>query len=228
VRSVFVTVSGRRYPVPLIASREEWDALNESVITSDIPQAAFVFAGQLGLWPTPVTSANVISVNAKVRVVDLAVADLTSQSVSITNGGTTVTGSGTTWRRGLAGFYIRVAPNSSSDTTSGDGQWYEISSVVSTTSLTLVRAYNGPTVAAGVALIGQMPLLPDSFHDMPWHAAAATYWAKETDARALYHEEKRKELLALLIAGWSNPTTSLVLDSGEDFEPIDPNLTISL
>lgn len=229
VRSVYVTISSTRYVPKPSPSRQHWDNLNLSSFTSDVPEWYFIYNGQLGLWPTPATSSNTISINAKIRVIDLSVADYaTGTIVSIANGATTVTGSGTTWTAQMTGRYIRITYSDTANT--GDGEWYEIASVTSTTVLELTRAYGGTTIAAGSAAynIGQMPLLPEAFHDMPWQMAASTYWAKEGDARAAYYKGLHDENLGLLIKNWSNPTTEMVLDDGEDQQIINPNLTIQL
>lgn len=230
VRSIYVTIGTTRYTPKLSPSRDHWDRLNLSTFTSDIPEWYFVYNGQVGLWPTPASSSNVITLNTKIRVIDLSVADLTSQTVTITTATTTVTGSGTTWRRGLTGFWLQVPLNSSSDTTSGDSEWYEINSVASTTSLSLVRAYNGPTVTSNTGtIIGQMPVLPEEFHDTPWKYAAYKYWLKEKDKmRSEDFKASYIEDVGLLNSIWSAPTTDMVVDDGRDFNIINPNLTISI
>ncbi len=228
VESVFVTVSSTRYNPKPAPSREFWDELHYSTVTSDTPEYWFQYNGQLGLWPRPSTASNVISINGKIKVIDLANADLTSQTVSITTATAAVTGSGTSWRRGLVGSWLKVTPNTSSDTTSGDAEWYEISAVGSTTAITLVRTYNGGTVTSGTATIGQAPLLPEAFHDLPWRYAAADYWSKEDDDRYDRFQKRYEADLASLISTWSSANTNMVLDDGSDHELVNPNLTPSL
>ena len=228
VESVFVTVSSQRYTPKILHSREEWDLINGSVVTSDIPEYAFVYNGEIGLYPTPASSSNVVTVNGKVRVIDLINADLTAQQVAITTATTAVVGTGTSWRRGITGSWMRIALNSSSDTTSGDHEWYEISAVGSTTAITLVRTYNGGTVAVGVATIGQMPLTPSFAHEMPVYSAAATYWysngnSVKGDNFMKIHDRKRKAL-----DNYSSAVSDPVLWDGEDENVINPNLTVNL
>lgn len=228
IESVYVTVSSIRYPAKLLHSREDWDRVNENTYNSDIPQYAFVYNGELGLFPIPASAGNTITINGKIRVVDLLNADLTGQSVSITTATAAVTGSGTTWRRGLVGSWMRITGNTSSDTTSGDHEWYEISAVGSTTTITLVRTYNGGTVTAGTAVIGQMPLLPEFAHDAPMYHAASTYWymngnAEKGDRFGRMHERKVKAL-----DNYTSGVSDLVLDDGSDYGMVNPNLTVTL
>lgn len=229
VKSVAVIVSSQRHTPKPAPSREFWDELNFSSTTSDIPEYWFVFNGQLGLWPIPASSSNTINVNQKSRVIDLSVADYTTGTiVTATNGGTAVVGSGTSWNASMVGRFIRITHSDAANV--GDGVWYEIASVTDTTHLALTRAYGGTSIAAGSATytIGQMPLLPEAFHEMPWLKAASIYWSKENDSRAAQYGKEYNELLATLVGSQSNQTTDMVIDGGEETGLINPNLTISL
>lgn len=239
VREIAVIVSSKRYVPRQAPDRAFWDKLNLSQFTSDIPEYYFVFAGQLGLWPTPATAGNTINVTQKTRVIDLSLADYTTGSiVSITNGATAVVGSGTIWTSQMVGQYIRITYSDTANT--GDGQWYEIAGVSSATALTLVRAYGGTTIAAGSASykIGQMPLLPESFHDLPWLYATGMYWQKEADKRGdkmlqshgSFGEFGRPASgrIKQLVDTWSSPNTDMVIDDGEDRGILNPNLTVTL
>lgn len=230
VRGVSVLPVGStiRYTPVLVPDRRRWDELNLVPFTSDIPEYYFVFAGQIGLWPTPTSTGNTISVIQKTKPIDLSIADITGTTVStIANGDTAMTVSGglTTL---MAGMWIRITYTGAANT--GDGQWYEIAGIGSATTLTLVRAYGGTTIAAGTAActIGQVPLLPEAFHDTPWKLSAATYWAKEADKRSDFYQKQHDDDLAELIRTWSSPTTDFVIEYGETKDIINPNLTISI
>lgn len=231
VREVSVIPNGdtTRYTPRLSPSAEHWDQLNLTSFTSDTPVWYFVRDGKIGLWPTPASTGNTIYITQKTRVIDLSVADLTSPTVaSIANGATTLTVSaGLTTL--MAGQWIRVTYTGAANT--GDGVWYEIASITSSTVLELVRKYGGTTISAGTAActISQMPLLPESFHDMIWKGAAAEYWAREGDAkRTQLYEGQYVNSKKELEKTWSSPTTSMVIDDGRPDEIINPNLTISL
>lgn len=240
VREIAVIVSSKRYTPRMSPDRNHWDKLNQSAITSDIPQWWFTFAGQLGLWPTPITAGNTINVTQKTRVIDLSAADYTTGTiVSVASGGTAVVGSGTAWTAQMVGRYIRITYVDTANT--GDGVWYEISAVTDATHLTLTRAYGGTAIAAGSAAytIGQMPLLPEAYHDLPWIYAAGNYWMKEADDRGDKFMAQHGTFgengslptgrIATLVKNWSSPNTDMVLDDGRDQDTIEnPNLTISL
>lgn len=229
VESVFVTVSTFRYTPKLINSREQWDILNQSTYTSDFPEYAYVYNGELGLWPVPATSANVVTVNGKIKVTDLNTADITSTTITtLANASQALTVSaGLTTQMG--GFWIR--PTFSTVANTGDGQWYEIGSVASATAATLVRPYGGASIAAGTAAstISQMMILPEPFHDLPIWKAAATYWAlNRDDAREAQYTKRYDEALKAMLTQYDSLITDPVVDDGIQRIMLNPNLTVFL
>lgn len=228
VESVFVTVGSTRHNPKPAPSRAFWDELHYSVQTSDIPQYWFIYNGQIGLWPKPASSSNVISINGKIRVIDLNTADITSSTITtLANGGTALTVSaGLTTQ--MTGWWVR--PTYSTTANTGDGMWYELASVTNATTATLVRGYGGNSISVGTAActIAQMPLLPEAFQDLPELYASQRYWAKEKDSR-------KDDFKAMVVQGVQDLFTaygfndlSMVVDDGEDRSLLNPNLTISL
>jgi len=231
VESVFVTVGGTRYSPDPAPSRKFWDDLHYSTQTSDIPEYWFIYNGQIGLWPRPSTAGNTISINGKIKAIDLSSADYTTGSVTdVTNGDETVTGSGTTWTYPMTGRYLRVTYDDGTD--AGDGVWYEISSVTNTTTIELVRKYGGTSIASGSQgyTIGQMPLLPEAFHDLPEIYGAYRYWSKEKDTvRSTEFKSMLADGLTTLFDNYGLTDLSMVVDDGEDDNIIiNPNLTLTL
>lgn len=229
VESVFVTVSSTRYTPKPAPSREFWDQLHYSVQTSDTPEYWYAYNGQLGLWPRPATSSNVISINGRVRVIDLNTADDTTRTITtLANGSAALTVSAGLTDQ-MVGFWIR--PTFSTTDNTGDGQWYEIAGYTSATIGTLVRNYGGNSIAAGTAActIAQMPLLPETFHDTPVYKAAATYWYRAGErAKGDAYMETHKSQLAELLLQWSDRSTNMVLDDGDDTPIGNPNLFVTL
>lgn len=228
VESVFVTVGGTRYNPKPAPNREFWDKLHYNTYTSDIPQYWFVFDGQLGLWPQSASSSNTISMNCKIRVIDLNIADITSTTITtLANGSQSLTVSGGLTTQ-MAGFWIR--PTFSTTTNTGDGQWYELSSVTNATTATLVRKYGGTSISAGSAActIGQIPILPEAFQHLPATYGAYRYWLKEKDDRANNFKEMLLEDVGEMFTSYGFNNLSMVLDDGREAFILNPNLTISL
>lgn len=239
--SVIPTGSTIRYTPRAVASREQWDQLNLRAFVSDIPEWYYPFNGQIGLWPTPASTGNTIYVTQKTRVIDLSMPDYTMGNiVSIANGASAVVGSGTTWTNQMVGRWISITLADTANT--GDGMWYEIAAVPSTTTLTLVRAYGSNSISAGSAAytIGQVGLLPEGFQDMPWMYAAGEYWQKEADndGRAKFFLDQHGKpaqgnypatgYVRDLIVAYSSDSSDMVLDHGVEKPEINPNLLISL
>lgn len=227
VREIAVVPTGSttRYVPKLSPSREHWDQLNLSVVSSNIPEWYFVFAGKLGLWPTPVSAGNTIFVHQKCRVIDLQFADYTTGTITTAAsvaGLTTLTGSGTTFTAQMVGRQIQIAGT-------GDLEWYEIGGFVSTTAITLVRTISADFATQTNALtIGQMGLLPEDFQDTPWKKASQIYWEKEADKRSASFMNGYNADILDLIHTWSAATTDMVIEDGREARIINPNLTINL
>lgn len=220
LKDITITVGVLRWTMTEVRTREEWDNLNVFPYYASIPSKFFIYpggdrGGQIGIWPIPSTTGNVITFNYKFRVPDLSVADYTTPgTVSVSNGSTAVTGSGTSWtvtpNQQLESRWIQFAPTASSSTT-GDGLWYQIASVNSATSITLYQPYQGTTVTSSPAAsytIGQMPLIAEDFQDMLVWKALTYYFSsivdnpkKREEFKQVYDEKLR------LLADYSGTNT---------------------
>lgn len=109
----------------------------------------------------------------------------TAVTIGTEDGGSIITGAGTSWTTGMAGRYIKITDTSAAN--GGDGFWYEIDSVLSTTVLTLTKQYSGSAIAAGSAIytMGQMSVIPEAYDIAPVYRSAALYWTdKSNNAKA--------------------------------------------
>jgi hypothetical protein len=100
--------------------------------------------------------------------------------VSNTVQSTTITGSGTGWLANyltVAGSVLNLNLWLRITAPAGDGNWYQISSIQSATSLTLVNPYQGGTVTGASYTIGQMPLLLEDFHNLVVYQPLITYFS---------------------------------------------------
>ena len=202
VRNVTVTIGSTRYTPIEVKTREEWDYLNQSTTESNTPEYYFVGDGKVGFYPTPSSAtSNAITANLLQGHKDLSIADYTAGTITTTSG-TTITGSGTTWTSQMAGRWIQITPSDTANT--GDGEWYEISSVTSSTVLELVSPYLGTAISAGSAayIIGQTSIIPSDFQMLSVHYALEQYFSyiqPEKDRAALAKENFAEGLRALQI-----------------------------
>lgn len=174
-----VAVGTTTHTLKEVPSRTYWDTLNESTFSSNIPEYFYPFAGEIGIWPIPSTgSANVITYSYKKGFRDLSIADYTTgQILTATNGSTIIVGTSTSWTPKMNGRSLRVTNSDATNT--GDGVWYEISSVTNGTTLVLEREYSGPSITSGTAVytIGELYPLPEDFHALPIYRAAEIYYS---------------------------------------------------
>lgn len=222
--NVTVQIGGILYQPREVATRGQFDALNVISFQNDYPQYYYIYNGQLLLWPTPASSANTITEHYKIRLRELSAVDVTTGTVSVTTATTTVTGSGTSWTTNMADRWIQV-PLTTSNTTSGDDQWYQILSVQSATSLTLKNAYQGSTVAGGTYIIGEVPILPEDYQDLPLYRACYVYYTaiNQNPEQAKFFKTLYDEGYARLEAEFGSKTSGVGL-TPLDAAVINPNL----
>lgn len=214
--NITVTIGSVVWQPKECPTRQDWDALNVQTFYNDFPLYFFVYNGQVGIWPIPSSNSNVITMNYKTRIVDLSMADVTqatnSTTVSITTNTTTVTASGATFLNWMANQWIRI-PYTSTNSTSGDNQWYQIASVTDSTHLTLMNQYTGGTVTAASFTIGQVSILPEDYQDLPLFRMGMVYYstrlmdnARYTMYKGLYETGEEK-----LMEEYGSKTSSIIL-----------------
>lgn len=144
--------------------------------------------------------------------------------LSYTQAGNVVSGSGTSWTTNMAGRWLNI-PQTTSNTTSGDDEWYQILSVQSTTSLTLFNDYQGQSTSTASYLIGETPLLPEDYQDLALWRALWIYYTS-----IVPNPGQAKGYLDLYTAGveildyeFGSKTTSPVLTS-PNAPVFNPNL----
>lgn len=224
--SLTVTNGSFTYTPILITDRREWDVLNTVAVYSDIPQYYFIFGNQVKIYPIPSSStSNAITYIYHKIFKDLSIADYTTGTItSIANGASAVVGSGTTWTTKMAGRFIRFTDSDTANT--GDGYWYEIASIDSTTTLTLDLLYNGTSIAVGTATyaIGQISHIPEEFQILPIYKAAQIYYTsiKPESDRAKLYETLYNDGLVDMTRMYSSRSTSPVITS-TDVEMKNPN-----
>lgn len=217
--NVYVNIGNIRYQLREAPTRQFWDSLNFVPYTSDIPQYYYIFNKQLLMFPAPSSSGNTITYVYKIRLRDLSQADYTTGTVTLTNGASTITGAGTTFIQDMAGRWIYATPPT------GDGNWYEIASYTSATSMTLVNQYQGVTASSIATLIGEMPLLPEDYQDLPVYRACSIYYTTRVPDpnRAQLFKNLYEEGFAKLDAEFGSKSWSVAI-TPNDTEVINPNL----
>lgn len=121
-------------------------------------------------------------------------------TVSVSNGSMAITGTGTsfipTTNQQLESRWIMFPQPT------GDGLWYQIQNISSTTGITLYQPYQGITITNTPGfIIGQMPLIAEDFQDMLPHKVLQYYFSSLVDNPKKAEEferiyDKKLELLS--------------------------------
>lgn len=209
-----------------VSTRKAFDALNVIPFVNNFPQFYYIWNNQLLIWPTPADSGDPITINYKRRIKDLSQADYSTGTVTVTNASTAVTSSGAAFTQNMVNRWLNV-PSTTSDATSGDDEWYQIAAVPTATTLTLYNQYQGGTatsVATGY-VIGEVPILPEDFQDLPLYRALEIYHTsivKDTD-KAKYYKSLYDEGYARLDAEFGSKTAGVGLNP-TNMSVVSPNL----
>lgn len=190
IMDLYVTVGSTVYSPIAVEDATLWKRILQSQLgTGDRTLFYYRQGSTVLLTPTPGSNGNTITIRTRRNVVDLRNADYTTGTVSATLASTGIVGVGTTFTANMVGRYINL--------TSGDGEWYEISAFTDTTHVTLTAAYEGATVSGSNLTIGELPILPIAYQEMPVYGAVSTYWAKEKDqSRASMFKTMAEDLFA--------------------------------
>lgn len=226
--NVTIQIGGILWQPKEVATRKMYDALNVISFTNQFPQFFYIWNKQILIWPTPADNSDVMTINYKRRIIDLSQADYSTGTLSVSNSASSVTGSGTTWTKNMAGRWLNI-PQTASDTTSGDDAWYQIASVTSNTALTLVNQYQGQTVTGGSYTIGEVPILPEDFQDLPLYRALMVYFnsigsnAPQAAKKYTFYKDLYNTGYAQLEAEFGSKSASVGIVPG-DYPVVNPNL----
>lgn len=229
ISSLYVTVGSYNYVPRECPDRATFDRLNLVTVQSDIPIWWFNFDGKLGFYPRPTTATNLITINSKRLQKDLSVADYTTGTITTTSGNT-ITGSGTTWTAQMAGRWLQITDGNGAV---GDGYWYQILSIASTTSLTLVKPYAGTALSAASAnyTIAQVSQLPEQYQDLPIYGALRTYYTSvdPNPEKAQLYGGMYQVMYKTMEDDYTVKNVSCVISDGDaNYQPENPNLFITL
>lgn len=233
IKNDTISVGQLKYQPIAVQTRQEWDTINFLPYTSDIPQYFFIYNSQLGIWPIPSTTGNVLTFNYQTRVPDMNFADYSTGTLAaggMVAGSTAVTGLLTSWNTtgayplntDLSYYNLMIRANPPY----GDGIWYPISKFTSDTALVLATpVVNAPNITAATTYsIGQFPLLSEDFHDMLAYGALKTYFATIVDNKGKFEEMENLYDQRLVLLSEYAGTKQVNVDLGTEPAMVNPNL----
>jgi len=205
IRSVKVEVSSTIYPLQEVKDENEWTRLNSVEVSSDVPTHFFIkpSTNEIGIYPIPSSDGNTITYSFQKRVPDYGETDYSTGTVSVTNGSTAVTGSGTTFTSDMVGRYIKV-----------NKYWYKISSVTDNTHLTLLTEYGESTESGASYTISELVPILEGFENVPLYRALEVYFnSRENPVQADRYKILYQNGLSNLYKRDSKTTGDVLLQS---------------
>lgn len=226
--NVTVTIGSVVWQPKECPSRQMWDSLNVIQFNQDYPSYFFVYNGQVGIYPTPASNGNTITLNYKTRIEDLTMADVTDvtsgATLAITTNTAAVTASGAAFKQWMAGNWLRVNHNAT-DANNGDNQWYQIDTVTDSTHLVLKNKYTGASVTAGTFTIGQVSILPEDYQDLPLYRMGIIYYTTRfPDATRAQMYQKLWDIGEEKLNEEFGAKTSSIILNETDIQLTNPNL----
>lgn len=181
VINVTVNIGNTLWKPDECPSRSFWDSLNVIPnLYQDYPSYFFIYNGQIGIFPTPSSNGNAITVNYKTRIQDVSMPDVTGttsgNTLTLTSGTTTITASGTTFSLWMANNGWMRMTHDATNSKNGDNQWYQVASVTSGTLAFLANQYGGATVSGTNFVVGDVSSLPEDFQDLPLYRMGYVYY----------------------------------------------------
>ena len=173
IETVTITINSVPYPVIVINSQLQWDYINRlQIVPTAIPWFLFPRRDDFGIYPTP-QGVYTITFNYHIRDRSLTVADYTTGTVSVVNNSQTVTGASNTFTAAMIGrWFVMNDP-----TKQGQGYFYRITDVPTSSTLTLETSYEGVSVSGAMYRIGECPELPPEIHLTLVDGVLADYYA---------------------------------------------------
>ena len=177
------TTAGVPYTPEMIFDPAYWNRVQQMKLGSGtVPYFTYVQDQKLLIYPVPSASGNLIQLRGRTNIKDLSIADITTAKVvSIANGATAMTISTTAATADWVGRYIQITETEAAN--GGDGMWYEIGSYTNSTTIGLVKPYEGTSIVAGTAActVGQVSMIPEAYDVAPVYRACALYFNQQND-----------------------------------------------
>lgn len=208
VRATEVTINagGIVYPLVEVPSEHIWNELNViPAVTIYIPTKFFVKGPNvISIWPAPsTTGVGTLTVSYEPRSADFSVPDVTG-TANVNNNSQTVVDSATNFVANMVNMWFAVTDGTG-------GNWYQIGSVSTDNTLTLLNYYQDQTNATAAYIIGACPDIPEDYHMGLMYYAAYQFFLKRKDTNsAEAYLAMFNELRDEYMETYSNKTTGVV------------------
>lgn len=214
VTEVRINSNGLNFPLNLIHSEHLWNKLNIiPAMTINLPTYGFIRGrNELGLWPMPASlTVNGLMVSYEPRLQDMSIDDVTTGTVTVNNGTTLVTLSTPIVTPSMVGRWFSVTDGT-------DGNWYQISSYVSSSSFNIEQDYAGLSSTTATFIVGEAADFPEDYHyALPYFASYNFYLKRKDLNTAGFHKAQFDMLFDQYKRTYSDKQTGVVTNQIQDY-----------
>lgn len=217
LKEVIVSQGSYNPPMEQIPDEFAWRMMNMLSVTG-MPSHYWVRGnGEFGLYPIPSASITKgIELVFSPKQVQMTQADYTTGTVTVSNGSTTVTGSGTTFTTGMIGQWLQTTDGT-------DENFYKVASYTSATQIDLENYYQGTSGGAKTYRLGQVMDLPEEFLESPVDYAMYRHYLRRGDVnKAADFKSLWQDGLDNARDTYGNTTESQVINAQPQFRSYNP------
>lgn len=208
MKRVRVRIGGIWYRVDPVLNLDRWADETSQEITTSIP-INYTLINEQGRMHIELTDIP----NADSNVVNFEIiyegtqdplyfpTDIVNGTASFVQGNPDVAGVDTTWTEDIIGRFIKVTNGKS---------WYEIASVGSILSLSLVNYFQEVNVSSANYIIAEVPRLPHEYHRTPLWGAVAEYYKPNNANKSADYEKWYARDVILIQNKYQNKTKGSV------------------
>ncbi len=206
VTQVYVNANGLNYPVKPIDSEYIWNKINViPAVTINVPTYYFIRGrDEIGLWPISSSNAtNALNLSYEPQL-ELSQDDVTTGTLTVANGSTTVTCSSNAFDASFVGRWLQVQDRYNE-------AWYQIAQFDSTNQLELANFYAGVSSSNVNYIIGDCPDIPPDYHlGLVYYAAYNFYLKRKDNETANMYNELFDDLLTQYRENYASKQTGVV------------------
>lgn len=224
-RSIASKYSSGYVPMVHVPDTEQWQAMKVYASSSTVPTHFHIFeesgSPYFEVWPLPSADLSVGFEIVYAGYLDPLYfpSDVTGgvgNTVALSAGSQTVTGTGTSFTSSMVGLSIKPA----------NGKfWYPIRAYASATSLTLVNSFEETTLSGSDYTIAEVTLLPQEAVYTPVYFATAEFYGPVDKDLAQYYQSMAEDDVRMLQERYSAKTTGRVtpgIPVGSSRRRLDP------
>lgn len=214
VTEVRVNSNGLDFPVNGVDSEAMWNRINIiPAMTINLPMYYFIRGNnEIGLWPIPSQDVGAgLVVSYEPRLVDMVSDDLTTGTVTVVNGSTTVINQNGFFDPTLVGRWFTINNGS-------DGNWYQVGAFNSQSSIELTNYFVGISGDYTNYVIGPVPDIPEDYQlGLVYYAAYNFFLKRKDEATAINYKALFEDLLNQYREVYAAKTTGQIQQSIDDY-----------